>query len=144
MTREPGTHPRRQDWPERLSALVEARRHAAFTWGVHDCAMFAADAVLLMTGRDPLAEWRGRYGDEAEGDALTEAMGGFELFMSAAFARFGAPECPSAMTQRGDVALVAYGNTRSLGIILGGSVAVPGLDRLSFLPTRLICRAWAI
>lgn len=144
MTRPPGRVGRRYDWPERLAALVEERRNSPFIWGVHDCAMFAADAILQMTGCDPLAEWRGRYGDEDGGNSITEAMGGFDAFMEAAFARFGMRDCPAALTQRGDVALVAYGNIRSLGVILGGSVAVPGLDRLSFLPTRLINRAWAV
>jgi hypothetical protein len=135
-------HPRRPDWPERLAALVEARRHAPFTWGTHDCAMFAADAVLVQTDRDFLARWRGAYATEEQGDAITG--GAFGTFMEAALAAFGAAECPAGLAQRGDVALVRYGNTRSLGVVLGGSVAVPGLVGLSFLSPRHLERVWVI
>ena len=64
-------HARRPDWPERLAVLVEARRHAPFVWGTHDCAMFAADAVLAQTDRDFLARWRGAYAAEEQGEAIT-------------------------------------------------------------------------
>jgi hypothetical protein len=135
-------HPRRSDWPERLAALVEARRHVPFTWGAHDCAMFAADAVLAQTDRDFLARWRGAYATEDQGEAITG--GAFGTFMAAALAAFGAAECPTGLAQRGDVALVRYGNTQSLGVVLGGSVAVPGLSRLSFLPAGTIERVWVV
>lgn len=135
---------RRQDWPERLAELVEARRHAPFVWGVHDCAMFAADAVEAMVCEDPLAAWRGAYSTEAEGDALTEAAGGFEAFMVEAFRAFGAPCCPPVLAQRGDPGLVRYGNAVSLGISLGHCVVVPGLTGLSFLAPRMMFRAWAV
>jgi hypothetical protein len=134
------------DWPEKLADLVEARRYAPFRWGTHDCAMFAADAVLAMTGADPLARWRGAYATGEEGDAITDPAGGFEPFMAAAFAAFGAPDCDPRLAQRGDVALVSYGNARSLGVVLGGMVAVPGMDRLAFVQARgaFLVRAWAI
>lgn len=135
-------HPRRPDWPERLAALVEARRHTPFVWGAHDCAMFAADAVLAQTDRDFLARWRGSYRTEDEGEAITG--GAFTDFMAAALKVFGAEDCPPGLAQRGDVALVRYGNTRSLGVCLGGSVAVPGLARLSFLPPGAVERVWVV
>ena len=135
---------RRQDWPERLADLVEARRYAPVVWGVHDCAMFAADAVLEITARDPLAQWRGAYATEAEGEAITAPAGGFAPFMAAAFAAFGAAECPPSLACRGDVGLVRYGNTESMGVVLGGIVAVPGLDGLSFLRRAALLRAWTV
>jgi hypothetical protein len=123
--------------------LVEARRHAPFVWGTHDCAMFAADAVLAQTDRDFLARWRGAYATEDQGEAIITG-GAFGTFMAAALAAFGAAECPAGLAQRGDVALVRYGNTRSLGVVLGGSVAVPGLVGLSFLSARHIERVWVV
>jgi hypothetical protein len=49
------------DWPEQLAAFIEARRDMPFDWAVNDCCVLAADAVLAMTGRDFLADYRGRY-----------------------------------------------------------------------------------
>jgi len=44
------------DWEERLTEFLRERRDMPFTWGRNDCALFACDAVLAMTGTD-LAEW---------------------------------------------------------------------------------------
>lgn len=135
---------RRQDWPERLAELVEARREAEFTWGSFDCAMWAADAVVAVAGEDPLAHVRGTYSTEAEADAILAAAGGFEAFMVEAFRAFGAPECPTCLLQRGDVGLVRYGNQLSAAVSLGHCAAVPGLHGLSFLAPRMFVRGWAI
>jgi hypothetical protein len=132
------------DWPERLAEFVEERRNVPFVWGVHDCAMFAADAVLLQTREDPLRAWRGAYHTEEAGHLITAPAGGFVAFMGAAFRAFGAPVCPTVMAQRGDVGIASYGNTESLALVLGETVAVPGPDRLSFLPVRHLTAAWAI
>lgn len=134
--------PRREDWPERLAELVEARRHAPFRWGVHDCVLWAADAVLACTGHDPAAEWRGRYATEAEADAIIGAAGGLAELVAKAQAQRGAWECLVVQAQRGDTALVEYGNTLMMGVVLGDLVAVPGLDGLVFLKLRAARRAW--
>lgn len=134
---------RRFDWPERLAALIEERRFAPFVWGVHDCAMFAADAVERQTGVDPLAQWRGTYNSEETGDAI---LGGVSLtmFMDAALRAYGADPIAPAIAQRGDFVIINVGNMPTCGVHLGGSVAAPGVNRLHFLPFRSICRAWAI
>lgn len=134
--------PRLQDWPERLAELVEARRHAPFRWGRHDCVLWAADAVLACTGQDPAAAWRGRYATEAEADAIIGAAGGLAELVTKAQADRGAGECPVEQAQRGDTALVAYGNSLMMGVVLGDLVAVPGLNGLVFLRLRAACRAW--
>jgi hypothetical protein len=55
--------------------LSEAARQG-FAWGKRDCMLFAADWVLLRTGADPAAAWRGRYHDETTARALLDAAGG--------------------------------------------------------------------
>ncbi len=134
--------PRRPDWPERLAELVEARRHAPFRWGAHDCVLWAADAIVACTGQDPAAEWRGRYGNETEAEAIILRAGGLAELVAGAQATRGAGECPVGQAQRGDTVLVQYGNTLMMGVVLGDLVAVPGLDGLVFLPLRAARRAW--
>ncbi len=137
----PGTR-RRDDWPERLSELVEARRYESFAWGAHDCALFAADAVALVTGSDPAKPWRGRYLTETEAEALI--AGDLGELAAGALGAIGAVACEPVFAQRGDVALVQVGNMRCLGVVLGDHVAVPGPDALAFVPRRSALRAWAI
>ncbi len=44
---------RRPDWPARLRTIIEAARERPFSWGQHDCCLFASDAIEAMTGVDP-------------------------------------------------------------------------------------------
>lgn len=134
--------PRLPDWPERLAALVEARRHAPFEWGRHDCALFAADGIEAVTGEQPFADWRGRYASEDEADR--ETGGSVEVTVAAELARWGACEIEPQTAQRGDVVMVRAGNAEAVGVVLGEVVAVPGVERLAFVPLRKAYRAWAV
>lgn len=138
-------HARRQDWPERLAALFEERRAYPFTWGVQDCCMFAGDAALAVTGRDPFQPYRGLYATEAEGDAILAPFGGLVPFLDATFDAFGAIGCREQHAQRGDLALILVGNQPLMGVIFAlGQVAVPGESGLSFLRLTRAERCWAI
>ncbi len=149
---------RREDWPERLNALVEERRRTAFAWGTHDCILFAADAVAAMTGRDPAAAWRGAYAD-AEGAARIirlaarrarrashmgeggcAARGGIEEVLRAAL---GAPIMP-AFAQRGDVVLVETPAGPAAGICLGAACVFAAPRGLSYLPLRRAVLAFRV
>ena len=136
-------HPRRPDWPERLAALVEARRDMPFAWGSQDCCSFAADAVEAMTGRDWLAPHRGQYQDAAGAEAII-GPDGLEALVAGLLADFGARDCPPGFVQRGDLALVLSGNDLTLGVVLGETIAAPGLRRLAFVPRSAIRRGWSV
>ena len=135
---------RAPDWPERLAAIVEERREAPFYWGSQDCAGFAADVTVALTGEDPAAWIRGSYQDEAALEAILAERGGFEEAVAQTMAEFGAPECPPAFAMRGDWALVDAGNQLLVGVILDDRIAITGLDGLRFLPRRYAKRTWAI
>jgi hypothetical protein len=75
MTHDP-TKTVRDEARERFEALVRARLREPFSWGTHDCCMWAADAVLAKTGRDPAAEFRGTYSDAMGAARLLESLGG--------------------------------------------------------------------
>lgn len=119
---------RRNDWPERLADFVDARRRAAFRWGVNDCALVAADWVREATGADPAAQWRG-YVSEAEAQAIIKQAGGMRALVSL-------PQRPTpAFAQRGDVVLAAHEGRELFGVVVGGgSYAAPGARRLEFRP----------
>lgn len=52
---------RLHDWPTRLAAHFDAHRETVCVWGENDCFSLANDAVLAMTGIDPMAPGRGCY-----------------------------------------------------------------------------------
>lgn len=48
-------------WRPALAEYVNGCMSKPFAWGEHDCALFAAGAVLAMTGEDMAAPYRGHY-----------------------------------------------------------------------------------
>lgn len=134
---------RAADWPERLAAFIDARRDQPFAWGGQDCFTFAADAAVALTGDDPAAAVRGEYSSEEEAEAII-GPDGLEAWVAATMAAWGASECEPAFAQRGDMVFVAVGNQRMCGVHLGATVAVPGTDRLHFLPASRVLRAWVV
>jgi hypothetical protein len=135
---------RPEDWPERLAAFIEQRRAIPFAWGTQDCMMFAADAVLMLCGVDVMAQYRGAYATEAEGDALLDRDGGMETILATAAQAAGLAERAPKLAQRGDLVLVEHGNLLMAGIVTGTAVAVTGADGVAFVSTRKITRAWAV
>lgn len=94
------------DWPERLGAVLRAAPGRAFVWGGHDCALHASDAALAITGVDPAAAIRGRYGDYMGGMRLLAAEAGCRSLRAWADSLYARVEV--AMAQRGDWALVKW------------------------------------
>lgn len=120
---------RLHDWALRLESLIDDRLHTRFSFGQHDCCMWACDVVRAVTGRDPVADLRGTYSTEEEASAVMDAGGGLEAM---AEARFG-PEIKPLAAAAGDVgiidtdlgpALVACGGSTWLAASGFGVVAV--------------------
>lgn len=118
---------RRNDWPERLAAFIDARRRRVFRYGSDDCALVAADWVLEATGVDPAAQWRG-YASEDEARAIIDQAGGMRGLVSL-------PErATPRLAQRGDVVLAEHEGQQVFGVVVGDMYAAPGARRLEFRP----------
>ena len=128
------------DWPLRLNAAIEAARNRPFVWGEHDCCLWAAYCVRLLTGVDHAAVWRGYYTDARGGLKLLAKSGGVEALATAAL---GAP-IAAKQAQRGDVVLVKAGRRTALGVCVGPTVAAPGVDGLLFVPMSQWIKAWRV
>lgn len=129
---------RRDDWPERLAAFVDARRRAAFRWGVNDCAMFAADWVLEATGVDHAGRLRW-YTSEEEAQAIIDGAGGMRELVSL-------PErATPRLAQRGDVVLAEHEGQQLFGVVIGGGRYVaPGLRGLEPRPMSEVLVAFEV
>lgn len=138
---------RHVNWPSRLAAFIEARRHQPFVWGRHDCCLFACDWVVEATGWDPAADFRGRYDSRAGAlRALRDIGGGTLADTTAAIAaRVAAlPYEHPLKAQRGDLALVDMACGPSLAVVAGGHLVGAGPAGLLDLPLTDARRAWPV
>jgi len=79
-------------------------RPRRFDWVECNCFTFCADWVLEVTGRDPAAQWRGRFSSKADAVRLLRLAGGTRALAERAMASAGAPLTDNP--QAGDVVLV--------------------------------------
>lgn len=126
------------DWQTRLAALVAQRMRHPFIWGVHDCCLFAADAVLACTGQDLAADLRGTYSTQAQAGELLAARGGIIKLASGRLGRV----TPPALAQAGDVALADMGDGYILAVCGGAHFLAPGPAGLVPLQLHQVRRAW--
>lgn len=129
---------RLDNWPTLLAKEIEAARVRPFSFGEADCALWAADVVLAITGSDPAARWRGAYDSEFGALRLIAQHGGLRQMATEAL---GEPINP-AFAQRGDMVLIADGGGYSLGICVGAQLAGMGERGLVFRPMSEAVCAW--
>jgi hypothetical protein len=132
---------RRHDWYSRLSDAIEGALQRPFEWGVHDCALFAADAVLAMTGVDLADGFRGHY-RSAGGAMRILGRGGCDDVTE--YAATLLPEIAPALAAAGDIAAVLTKAGPALGVLTGPLVAVPGAGGLGFVSRGEAIRAFHV
>lgn len=134
---------RREDWPLRLNARLEAARDREFVWGEHDCALFAADVARDLTGVDHAAAFRGQYATAA-GAARALRKHGRGTLRATAGAMLGA-EIEPLKAQRGDLLLwVQSERGETLGVCVGAQGAFAGPKGLVFIPVKDCVTAWRV
>jgi hypothetical protein len=135
-------------WATRYHHFLVSRARMKFAWGQHDCALFAADGVLALTGVDIAAEFRGKYPDETGALAAIKTIAGGATIADAAawcaakhgFAELAHPK----MAQRGDLVVfqgATGGNVAGL-VHLSGQLVAAGEDGLYRFPISKVLRAW--
>lgn len=129
---------RRADGAERFGALLAARWGMPFAWGRHDCCLWAADAVLALTGHDPAAAWRGRYDDAAGAGRLVRRLGGVCAIAQRAL---GDPIEHPMLARAGDVGVTSSG---ALVVCIGEWWTVPSARGLGLLPLADALDAWRV
>lgn len=135
-------------WEGTLDVFLQSRATARFSWGRHDCCLFACDAVLVMTGTDMARSFRDTYATALQAKRSLKQLGVETVGeLADLFAlRFGIREVAPAFAQRGDVVLLNRHLGESLGIVslAGDEIAAPGEDKLAYLPFAEGRRAWRI
>jgi len=141
---------RREDWPERLLAFVDEAQLTPPLWGLSDCAFFAGNAVLAMTGTDPIPEYRktkngvGTYTTERGARAALKRHDG--TLRRGMNKRLG-PPVDWKQARRGDVVMIKVPGAigQSLGICLGqlSIFADPGKEFIQIETSLAVC-AWRV
>lgn len=123
---------------ERLQQLVLARLGAPFAWGVHDCALWAADAIQAQLGADPAHALRGRYRTQMGALRLLAPLGGLP---GVATAVLGAPLRGPLLACVGDVGFTRQG---ALAVCAGETWLVATRDGMGHLPLPDAVQAWRV
>lgn len=141
---------RKQYWDTRAyhDFLLE-RAKLPFVWGVHDCALFAADGIQAITGVDIATDFRGKYSDEAGAMALIKSVaGGSTVADAAAYCaqKYALAEWPRPLfAQRGDLVVAKQGDGLIAGLVhLNGHVVAAGEKGLMIMPITTVQRSWHV
>jgi hypothetical protein len=134
---------RREDWPERLVAVLDRTGGEAFAWGVSDCFTLAMDVVEALTGADPWASERGTYQSGAGAVRRLAANGFADL---PAFLGLLGAEIAPAFGRRGDLGLTADAVGGLSIVVCDGAAWVGRAEHTGLLriPIARVCRAWRI
>lgn len=125
-----------------LLEIYRRERGQPFAWGSADCITFCAACALALTGRDPIAHWRGRYDSDA---GLKRAMveEGFRSIADAAASLY--PEIPMASAKSGDWAFVVNDDGReSLGVVCRDMVMAKSIEGIGLVPLHRASRMFQV
>lgn len=103
---------RRSTWESDLSAYIASVRDVEFQWGVLDCGLFFAGAVMAMTGADPGAPFRGKYSTDMGAAKALKRFGAGDL--KSTLDSLFEPK-PFGRLQRGD----GVWNGEAVGVCMG-------------------------
>lgn len=136
------------DWQERLTDFLRERREMPFIKGKNDCFLFAADAVLAMTGTDLVSMWRGKYESPLQAFRLISkySKGGNLIdAMRLRAAEFGIEEIKPASSMLGDVCAVWGVGGPGICVVLASGTALHMQATGMFeFPTSQSDAAWRI
>lgn len=109
---------RHPDWQLRIIDTIKAASGRPFCWGENDCCLFVADVCLAACGKDPAADYRGRYRTELGAKrALAKTHGSIAAALDAHFERV-----PVAMAQRGDALVFDGPQGQTAAVMWAGRV----------------------
>ncbi len=124
-------------WEDALANYIAIKRHEPFEYGVNDCCLFAAGAVIEVTGEDPMPEFRGKY-DSLKGSLTVIKEIGAGTLEATLDGKF--PEVAIGHAQRGDLAFF----DGSVGVVMGGFAYFASDDGLERVPRAMWDKCWSI
>jgi len=128
---------RLSDWEMQLSEYILSKKNQPFEYGVNDCCLFAAGAVEVITGENPMPEFIGAYDSlKTSIKALkTIGAGTLEKTMDAKFT-----EIQIGYAQTGDLAF----HDGSIGVIIDADALFVSDDGLVRISRDKWCKIWSV
>lgn len=130
-----------------LGSFLEAAGARGLVWGENDCLMMAANWLLLLSAKDPAAEWRGTYDDQDGAARILAREGGIQAIMAKGATAIGAYLVSPLLAATGavGVVLVPAGETmvEAAAIRTGIGWAVLDADGLA-VGDFVALSAWAV
>lgn len=132
------------DYIQRLAEYLANVKQTPFAWGEHDCCQFAGNAVLAMTGTDPMAQYRERYTTEVGAEQVLSNEG-FDSLKDAITDALGiTPTTNTKRAVRGDIALIQLDDEQVCGVVFGKGVFTTGTNGLTFKPRSTLVCIWKL
>lgn len=130
-----------RDWEQRLSFACMAVTERPHAWGTHDCALYAADCVLAMTGVDLAEDYRGRYTTPVGAARMLKRAGVDNL---GDFAAQMLPEIDIRAAGRGDLLICDGPEGEFFAIKIGHMCVGPSATGVLHVPVRQATRAFKV
>lgn len=134
---------KKMNWVLDFLDLVESRKDTPFQWGVTDCVMFAADAVISQGNPDPAAKSRGKYSTELGAKRhLSAVYGSIEAAWDSQLERLENIN----FVQNGDVVLFEGAMGTTSGIYWNGGLFAPTMEGVRFVDEQHsnLTAAWRV
>ena len=141
-----------EGWEIRLDDFIKSRQNQKFQWGVHDCCLFACDAIREITGEDIAYYFRGKYKtkDEAYLMLLAFSGGGLNETTKKIMEQFSMDKIEQGFAGRGDMVLcnvptVINEELPTLGIIgMSEMIHIPGTRQLQIFEKTIGEKFWKV
>lgn len=125
-------------WEAELARQIERARDVPFRWGLHDCATWAFDVRLALTGQDAAVAWRGLYSTERGAARMLRRLG-HDTLAGLCRAILGDPIQPLC-AQRGDIVLA----DGAIGVCVGGAGVFVAREGFTSRPMGAAAMAWKV
>lgn len=122
-------------WQQRLVAVLQDPKFKSHEWGKSDCCILAADACMAVSGKDPAAEYRGKYDSEIGAKRVLAKLSIAEA-LDAHFERVDL-----AFVQRGDVVQM---DDDAAGVVWAGVVWSVDKEKGIGMTNKTVRTAWRV
>ncbi|MEY0062854.1 DUF6950 family protein [Providencia hangzhouensis] len=127
---------RHPNWTIQLPEILQQAMNKPFSWGEHDCCLFAADCVIAVCGVDIAEKARGRYKTKSGAMRVLKAVfGDLETGLSGFFQEIDPNEA-----MRGDIVMFNGDDGKTLGVLWANkiwAVTDDGVRPVNFQPVKV-------
>ena len=119
---------------------LQASQSQPFSWGTHDCCLFAADCAVAICGKDPAQLYRGTYSTEQGAKrALIKHHGSIMAAFDACFEQLAPTHA-----QRGDLVLFESPLGQTVGVVWASAIWAVGKAGVGVVERPNVSIAWRV